>query len=445
MRIHVLFDGRGRHIEPSGAPEGCPTETSPDRLAGDVRAGQERLRSASVDDLIGLCDAAGREWARPGGDVARMVATLGIGFLPLWLRRGNLQDVVSQALRGDRRAMDEFLPGAGGRLVRAQPRGLIVHWVAGNVPLLGMISVVQGLLTKNANLVKVARQNAGILPFFLEALSRVRYRRPDGEEIPGTLLTDAVRAIYAEHADPSARALSTLADVRVAWGGREAVEAVMNLPRRFGTEDIVFGPKTSFVVVGAEMLADEAGARQVAALVARDTVALGQRGCNSPHTVFVERGGNLSPAAFAAVLGQELCRAAPSQPADTAPQEAFQILGWRAEYDMRGEAWYGKGVGWSVFYGEEDRGLATPCYGRSLFVRPVEDVFDVARLCSVHTQTAGLAVDERRLRLANALTERGVERCPQVGRMALYDTPWDGMYPMDRMVRWVSASATGTG
>src|SRR5262249_20384523 len=156
-----------------------------------------------------------------------------------------------------------------------------------------------GLLTKNANLVKVSRQNAGVLPYFLAALAQVRYRRPDGKEIAGTLLTDAVRAIYVDREDSASAALSALADVRIAWGGRDAVEAIMTLPRRFGTEDIVFGPKTSFVVVGAEKLANEAEARRAAALVARDTVALGQRGCNSPHTIFVERGGSLAPAAFA--------------------------------------------------------------------------------------------------------------------------------------------------
>ena len=86
-----------------------------------------------------------------------------------------------------------------------------------------------------------------------------------------------------------------------------------------------------------------------------------------------------------------------------APQEAFQILGWRAEYDMRGQAWYGDGVRWSVFYSDEDSGLANPCYGRTLFVRPVDDVFEVAALCSVNTQTAGLALGDRRLKVAEAL------------------------------------------
>ncbi len=441
MKIFVLFDGHDRHIEPGGDPETCPLEANPDRLISELRAAQERLRAASVDDLIGLCDAAGREWTQPGNEVARMVGNFAIGFLPLWLRRGNLEPLVAQALRGDLGAADGFVPQAPASLRkhRAQPRGLLVHWVAGNVPLLGMISVIQGLLTKNSNLVKVARQNAGILPYFLAAFGKIRYRRPDGNEISGTLLTDAVRAIYAEHDDAAGAALSALADVRVAWGGREAVEAIMNLPRRFGTEDIVFGPKTSFVVVGAEKLSGKAEARKAAMLVARDAVALGQRGCNSPHTIFVERGGTLTPGAFAAVLSEELGRAARQAPSDVAPQEAFQILSWRAEYDMRGQAWYSDGVRWSVFYSDEDRGLATPCYGRTLFVRPVDSIFDVAALCSVNTQTAGLAVGDRRLQLAESLTARGIERCPEVGQMSLYEAPWDGMYPMDRMVRWVSA------
>lgn len=441
MKIFVLFDGRTRHIEPDGDPENCPLETSPDRLVNELKAGQERLRATPVDDLIGLCDAAGRAWTQPGNEVARMVGGLAIGFLPLWLRRANLETLLAQALRGDSGAIDGFVPLAPSskRQHRAQPRGLLVHWVAGNVPLLGMISVIQGLLTKNANLVKVSRQNAGVLPYFLAALAQVRYRRPDGKEVDGTLLTDAVRAIYVDREDSAAAALSTLADVRVAWGGREAVEAIMNLPRRFGTEDIVFGPKTSFVVVGAEKLAGETEARKAATLVARDAVALGQRGCNSPHTIFVERGGALTPEAFASLLGEELGRAARQVPPDVAPQEAFQILSWRAEYDMRGQAWYSDGVRWSVFYSDEDRGLATPCYGRTLFVRPVDDVFEVAAHCSINTQTAGLALGERRLKLAEALTARGVERCPEVGQMSLYEVPWDGMYPMDCMVRWVSA------
>jgi len=43
------------------------------------------------------------------------------------------------------------------------------------------------------------------------------------------------------------------------------------------------------------------------------------------------------------------------------------------------------------------------------------------------------------IQVYDAMTARGVERCPEVGSMRLYETPWDGLFPMERLVRWVSA------
>jgi hypothetical protein len=139
-------------------------------------------------------------------------------------------------------------------------------------------------------------------------------------------------------------------------------------------------------------------------------------------------------------LGEAFSRAADQHPLqEVGPAETMTVLGIRAEYDMRGEAYYSKGMGWSVLYGDNDTGLADPCYLRTVFVRPVEDVFDVVPFCSLNTQTVGLGVDgERRLKLADAFTARGVERCPNVGGMSLYESPWDGMFPIERMIRWVT-------
>jgi hypothetical protein len=440
--MFLLFDRRGAHINLDADPAACPTIASVEQLASPLREGQERLRTLPIDDIIGLFDAAARSWTEPGHPVGRMLRERSLGFLVLWFRRQNLESLCDVALHGNRQALDVFVPAMAGstRLHRAHPRGLLVHWLAGNVPLLGMISVAQGLLAKNANLVKASRQNAGVLPFLLAALRCVRFTGSSRGVIEGSLLTDSVTVVYADREDvQSARALSLLADVRVAWGGREAVETIGNLPRRLGAEDIIFGPKTSFAVVGADALADEVAAKQTAQRLAHDTIALDQRGCNSPHTVFVERGGVVTPQAFASLVAQELLLLANHlpPPSITVP-EAFEILTRRAEYEMRGEAWDGEGVTWSVLYAEEE-GLAVPCFGRTLSVRPVDDVFDVVRLCSAATQTAGLALTARRIALAEALTARGVERCPELGSMALYDTPWDGMYPIDRLVRWVSA------
>ena len=39
----------------------------------------------------------------------------------------------------------------------ANPQGTALHWLAGNVPVISFISLFQGLLTKNKNVIKVSK------------------------------------------------------------------------------------------------------------------------------------------------------------------------------------------------------------------------------------------------------------------------------------------------
>jgi hypothetical protein len=442
MKFYLLFHHEGARIGLDEDYSSAPVLSELEPVVAQLRARQQRLRELPFDDILGLCDAAARSWTQPGHRLADFIRMNRLGFLPLWLRRANLQTLAQRSLRGRPETLDRFtsLGGTDGMMVRAQPRGLVVHWVAGNVPVLGLLSLVQSLLCKNANLLKVSRTRPGILPYLLAALSESTYVTARGETLSGRLLTDTIAVVYAEREDEAAaQELSRLADVRVAWGGREAVEAIVNLPRRYGTEDIVFGPKLSFAIVGRERLAADDVAHRTAIAIAADACAFDQQGCNSPHTVFVERGGAIAPAEFARMLGQAMeaeSRRGPLEEVD--PVAAMNALGVRTEYAMRGETHHSRDIQWAVVYSDDDKGLAEPCYLRTLFVRPVDDVFEVAAFCSSQTQTAGLAVDDRRYALADVLTARGVERCPMVGAMRIYDAPWDGLFAMDRLVRWVS-------
>jgi hypothetical protein len=325
-------------------------------------------------------------------------------------------------------------------LVRAQPRGLVVHWLAGNVPVLGFLSLVFSFLCKNANLLKVSHVSAGLLPQLIDGFRDVAFVASDGHEVRGDVLLDTTAVVYADRADrDAATELSMTADVRIAWGSRETVETVVGLPKQIHAEDVVFGPKISLAAIGAERLATKQLAEATAMALARDASAFDQHGCNSPHTVFVERGAATSPEEFAQMLAESMktvSRQKPPMPIDTAA--AMNVLAIRTEYEMRGEAFCGDETAWTVVYADEDQGLANPCGWRTLFVRPVEDLADVVAFCSPHTQTVGLAVDGRRPALAEAFTACGVSRCPDVGAMRLFDMPWDGFFPMDRLVRWVS-------
>ncbi|WP_431065197.1 acyl-CoA reductase [Methylotuvimicrobium sp.] len=445
MEFRVLFDHGTRKIEINSNVSDAPSVNSLESIVDRVQRSQETLTALSIDDIIGLCDAVAQSWSRSNHPLAPLIRELSLGFIPLWMRRSNLESLCDLSLNGNRFALDRFISLSEQhetRLFRCQPRGLIVHWIAGNVPVLGMISLIQGILGKNATIVKASRHDAGLLPALLDSFKDVTYISRSGQKISADILTNSVAVIYSEKDDiEAARYLSTIADVRVAWGGREAVESIMNLPRRFGTEDIIFGPKVSFIVVGIEYLCNEASARQLAKNIVKDVSAFDQRGCNSPHTVFVEKGGLIKPNEFTRIVAEEMDFALANRSLhEVQPGDTMNILGVRAEYDMRGDAYYSNGMGWTVVYSGDDKGLATPCYLRTLFVRPVNDIFDVVSLCSINTQTAGLAVKDRHIRLADALTQKGIERCPVVGGMSLYASPWDGMFPVSRMVRWVSTT-----
>jgi hypothetical protein len=411
----------------------------------EVREGQAALARLSIDEIIGFCDAAAAAWADPAHPMAAALRDAGMGFVPLWMRRLNLEQWCDLSFHGQRACLDRFtpLPGGGRRLFRAQPRGLAVHWLAGNVPVLGMLSLLQGLLAKNANVLKAPGRDSGLLPNLLASWRGISCDTPSGRVCGETLLR-SLAVVYVEHDDQeAARWLSSKADVRVAWGGREAVETIMSLPRRLGTEDIVFGPKVSLALIGAESLETREHAHNLAEALARDTAAFEQRGCNSPHTVFIEKGGKITPKEFAGLAAKALATTASHRPPrDFQPAEAMRLLAVRTEYEMRGEAYYDNGLNWTVAYSEDEEGLAEPCYMRTLFLRPIENVFEAVKFCSRQTQSAGLAAGKRNIELAEALTSQGVERCPHIGSMSLYESPWDGMFPLARMVRWVSAAET---
>lgn len=375
---------------------------------------QEYLQSLSIDEILDWFEAASCPWL----DRSHPLHTkYDLTYLLHWSR--SLRSTLDTSLRESRYTLDGVVDG-----LACFPRGVVVHWLAGNVPMLGMLSLLQALFTKNASLVKLPSTSPQMIPDLLASLAET------STEVDGERLLKSVATLSLDREDPRQKELSLAADVRIAWGGQEAVDAIRSLPCAAHCQDLIFGPRTSFAVVGAE----EATGK-IAGRVAYDVCQLQQRGCNSPHTLFVERGGGVSPEEFAACVAEGMEQHA-TRPLDLAAGQVGALLALRAEHEMEGGAFYPGGMGWSVLYSEE-KGLAEPAHYRTLFVRPIDSVEEVVACCSAKTQTVGLALSPgRHKRLAYQLMQRGVDRCPPVGQMTLYDSPWDGFFVMDRLVRW---------
>ncbi|MBZ0253737.1 MAG: hypothetical protein K8I02_10400, partial [Candidatus Methylomirabilis sp.] len=139
---------RGIRFHADGARE--PLESLAGVLAA-LAARRAEMAARPVGDILDLlADFSGR--------LLRDPATKGLEgamFLSAWLRRPNLEKMLALNL-GDRvEALDGFV-AQGRDYLAARPRGLVVMWMAGNVPTLPAFSFVPALLAKNVALVKLA-------------------------------------------------------------------------------------------------------------------------------------------------------------------------------------------------------------------------------------------------------------------------------------------------
>ncbi len=371
----LLFDGE-RNYCPAALFDQVEPKDLPlvdiGKLSQELLERRSRLDRYSIDDLIALVDKASRDWMKADSILFPM-RTQGLQFLSSWCRGASMRRVADHSLRGMRGLADgpKSLENTNRRLLFCRHRGLVGHWLAGNVPLLGMLALVQALVTRNANLLKAASSFSSVLPGLLESFRGLEVTTPAGKTLYGDDLLAATAVVYYPRDDyESAAAMSSNVDVRIAWGGREAIEHVMGLPRKIWCEDVVFGPKLSFMAVGKEHLDGGRKQRRLLRRAATDASVFDQYACASPHTIFVERGGQITPRQFAELLAPEMDKALvriPKAPADLATEA--QIESVRLRYELTGDYWKSQsGTGWTILYDDdEELGLADPIYSRVIF------------------------------------------------------------------------------
>ena len=366
----------------------------------------------------------------------------GLGFLINWCRSSNLRKLADYSLDNRRQSLDTFcnIPGHNNRQIKNIPRGLVVHWLSGNVPVLGMLVLVQSIITKNLNLLKAASSYTDSIPILLKSLYDLSYVTPGGYELKGEDLLKTISVIHYGHDDYEiAKMISKSADVRIAWGSSNAINHVQGLSKKWNCQDVMFGPRLSFMAISSESISSPRKVRKLLRRAATDCSVFDQTACASPHTIFVEKNSHISPKDFAKSLSIEMEKASLRIPVEDKSQASIdQINTIRAVYDFIGHVWAPNSSDWTVLYDEED-GLSKPTYSRVITIRPVDSIMNVIDYIDESIQTIGLAAEkEKRLKFAERAVARGVDRCPDIGSMTNFEMPWDGVNVIDRFVRRVT-------
>ena len=421
-------------------------------LARSVRAAAgERLQAMPVDAVIEVLDAAVARLLDPADphrllldDLLPVVTgsdpelvRLGLvtylqGFRAPQLRRFVAQDFANP------KVLDGFQPALKGGAVRAFGPGLLAHVWAGNVPALPLWSLACGLLVKAGNVGKLPSAEPVFASVFARLLAQVH-----------PPLAGALAVVWWKGGDAGAdAALLREAEAVLAYGGNAALREVRDrVP--VTTRFLGYGHKLGVALVGRAALDRQRGPAS-ARLAARDLVRHEQQGCYSPHAVYVERGGELSPRAFAQHLAAELANLQQRHPARAlALEEATSVAGWRqaAEWDEETELFGDDDCGWAVAYGDHAAPLAPTPGQRCVRVWAVDALEDVVGLLAPHAsvlQTVGLATTPEALYpLAERLGRAGVTRIAPLGAMAQPEPGWhhDGRFSLLDLVRMVEIDA----
>lgn len=407
-------------------------------IIDSLKQQQEWLNNQPVDAIIGLIGEVAKRWA---SDPKLMrIKDRGLLFLSSWCDEKHLHSVSNMGLRGNISYMDRFLPfpDSDKHYLKANARGLVCHWLAGNVQILGMFALVQSIISKNVNLLKVSSRDDGVFTDILNEFKGVSYTTEVGHTISGDDLLKTIAVVYFNrYADKLGEEMSKQADVRIAWGGRESVETVSGYPARYDAETVIFGPKLSYSVIAKEELSSVQEAKKLARKVSVDVSVFDQTGCASPHNLYIEEGGVVSPEEFIDIVGDSMQKTELQIPKPLmSPEQVSQIHSIRGVYDFKGTVKGSDTMSWTILLDDMDE-IDKPVYSRVLFVHKVKSIFDSLKYIDENTQTIGIAAPaERAIEFATEATKKGVMRLPLIGRMLNFEMPWDGIFLFDRLVKW---------
>lgn len=176
-----------------------------------------------------------------------------------------------------RRASVAQMRAAGGSLAQRIGRGVVFHIAPGNVAANFAYSLFTGLLTGNANIVRLPGRDHPQVAIIIRLLKETLVARP-------TLAPYICLVRYA-HQQTLNDALSALCDTRIIWGGDETIAQIRHSPLAPRALDIAFADRYSFAVIDARSYLAHPDKNQLAQAFYNDTLLNDQNACSSPSLV----------------------------------------------------------------------------------------------------------------------------------------------------------------
>ncbi|MGE0174897.1 MAG: acyl-CoA reductase [Oligoflexales bacterium] len=369
---------------------------------------------------------------------------IGLDFLEHLLDSTQLKRKLEVELRGIPRQFHFHFDPQTVTLKQWQPLGTMLHVLAGNVFLGGVGSLLEGLITGNVSILKMASHEKVFMPLFIKSIQEC--------DRDGIVAKSISLVEYSSHQTEVIAAFKSEVDGIVVWGGEESVRAYRDqLPAR--TKLIVFGPKLSLAWVTKSGLKSQS-AKALGKQLANELSIWDQNACTAPQICYVEGEEN------ADTLIDELAKALEEKQkelpiGEVDLQAAVEIRKIRtleecAEFRGSGRLRASKGgMQWTVWKGRDLTLESSPLH-RSLSIVPYSQEHEVLEEIAKfrgYVQTVGLeAVDSQYWDIQRKLMNFGVVRILPLGQMSggYVDDPHDGAYDLPQYLNLVFTRTPGT-
>jgi hypothetical protein len=415
---------------------------------------QAYLAKRSTESIINTLASLARDWQDPDYTFRKEAIEKGpahTGFSQQILARGldtffkaltreNLSALVQQDLGQIQRLEEMVASPEESRLDHAaMARGpeLLIHITGGVLPNPAFMSIILGLLVRSAQFVKCASGTSFLPRLFAHSLYVAEPKLASCLEM----------AEWKGGNRTFESALFHEADCVTAAGTDETLQQIrVRLPQT--TRYITYGNKLSFAYITREMLT-KINLPKLLHATASDITAWDQLGCLSPHVIYVETGGSISPMDFAEQLGKEMAAHEETHPRGEIESEAAAAINTRRMfYQVRATAaettkmWHSaESTSWTVIYEDEPQ-FQRSCLHRFVYVKGVADshqLFDSVAPIQGMVSTVGISAPiNRGHELATEFARWGASRICRIGQMQNPPLTWrhDGRPSLGDLVTW---------
>lgn len=156
-------------------------------------------------------------------------------------------------------------------------RGVAFHIAPSNVPVNYAYSLLTGLLTGNANIVRIPSKNFPQVSIINKAINEALEEYPD--------MKPYICLVRYERDQKVNDMFSALADARIIWGGDNTIAEIRKSPLGPRAGEITFADRYSLAVIDSEKYLEVSDKERLAEEFYNDTYLSDQNACTSPRLV----------------------------------------------------------------------------------------------------------------------------------------------------------------